>query len=366
MLAGEDGTTVPMAKIVAAGHEGQRARLYAMTLGVDELAQRRGLTAIFVTVTLPAAWHPSPAVGRRTWTPDRSPNMADAALRRTWARFRARLAAGGVPTLGLRVWEPHQDGCPHLHALLYVEPGQVAEVDAELQAVCPEPRPGERIASKLVIVDRARASPATYVAKYILKACSGTPAAADCEGGGDDDQLAHYERHRATASERQWRRFGWLGVHGVQRVWQRLLTTEELPEHAPDRVRAVWMALRGGRWADALEALGAIGPRGQGVGLAYETEIEHVDQETGEVTREPLTNRYGDPARRPAWITDLESGWQMPLARQKWTIERVDDQKSLDFNTFTVVQSCPRVVQGPGLRPVLWPPRTRVPTILRS
>ncbi|MFC7552318.1 replication endonuclease [Pseudoroseomonas wenyumeiae] len=48
--------------------------------------------------------------------------MADKELSRLWALFRARLDNAGISTLGMRVYEGHEDGCPHLHALLYVPP----------------------------------------------------------------------------------------------------------------------------------------------------------------------------------------------------------------------------------------------------
>ena len=335
VLAGPDGASVPMAEVVASGQAAQLARMYAMVLGVDEIAQRRGLAAVFITVTLPPEWHPNPKEGKgeRTLTADRTPKKADEALRERWARFRALLADRHVRTLGLRVWEPHQDGCPHMHALLYVRPDQIETVDDALIGVCPEPRGGERIASTFEIIDRTRATPATYVMKYILKAVAQAPGDADrLPGAGEDDQLLHYERHRAVASERGWRRYGWLGVHGVQRVWQRLLTTKELPADAPGSVQAAWAALHAGRWADALEALGAVGPRAEGVRLAYE------ETET----------RYGDTARRPVAVVDLASGWTMPLARQGWTVEKVLTKAETENRRLTVVMSCPRSEESEG------------------
>jgi hypothetical protein len=365
VLTGADGTAVPMSKVIAGSHDAQKARLYAMTLGVDELAQRRGLTPIFITITLPPEWHPSPAKGDRSWTPDRAPHLADDALRRAWARLRALLADRDIATLGLRVWEPHRDGCPHAHALLYVEPEQVGTVDEALRSVCPEPvqppldsegKP-RRVASQLVIVDRTRASPATYVAKYILKTCAGAPddaqrTGAEREGDDTDDQLAHYERHRATASERGWRRFGWLGVHGVQRVWQRLLTTKDLPQDAPARVRMAWYALQDGRWADALEALGAVGPRGEGVRLAYAEDEEDMDPDTGEITRRPLLTAYGEPARKPVAVEDKATGWRMPLTRQPWTIARAEGENPNENNAPTVAESFPSDTAAQGTRAV--------------
>lgn len=123
VLRWEDGTEASLADVQRASGEAQVARLYAMLRGLDDLAVREGRgTAIMITLTLPPEWHPSPAVGERTWTPERSPEHADRDLQKRWARLRALLHAAGLPPLGLRVVEPHRDGCPHLHALLYLPP----------------------------------------------------------------------------------------------------------------------------------------------------------------------------------------------------------------------------------------------------
>jgi hypothetical protein len=157
------GEPVPVATLRAAGEAGRLHRLGAMCRGLDEIAERDGLTPIMVTLTLPPEWHPAPSMGRRTWTPDRGPEATDDALRHRWQRLRARLATAKVRLLGIRVWEPHQDGCPHAHALLYVQPHQIEVVDRHLRAVCPEPVAGQRVASDLVVVDRNRARGSTYL-----------------------------------------------------------------------------------------------------------------------------------------------------------------------------------------------------------
>ncbi len=300
-----------------------------MTRGMDELAEREGLTPIMVTLTLPPEWHPAPAVGRRSWTIDRSPQATDDALRALWKLFGSRLAKGMIDPLGLRVWEPHRDGCPHAHALLYVRDDQIAEVDRHLRAVCPDTVPGRRVASDLTVVDRTRARGSTYLTSYLTNALYA--------GGGCEDS----DRMRATAGERGWRRYGFLGVHGVQKVWQRVLTaTDAEVAAAPARMREAHAALKAGRWADALEAMGARRRRGAGrLRLGYETET--VDQETGEIL--PLVDRYGTPCRRAAWLTDTEvPAWRLPLGRGG-TIERVSGtQKVKNFKGVGVSESFPR------------------------
>lgn len=216
-------------------------RLGAMTAALDKVAGRMGLAPIFVTLTLPPRWHPNPIKGRRSWTPNLSPRVADDAMRQTWSAFRARLAKRTrrqpfkIDTLGLRVWEPHEDGCSHVHALLYVQPEHIPHVDRHLLAVCPEPadpprdpETGEprRVASKLVIIDRERSRGSTYVMKYLRKTVNRAPAADEAgpppEDGDDHLSGDHFDRTRAWASERRIRRYAVLGAHGVQKIWQRL------------------------------------------------------------------------------------------------------------------------------------------------
>ena len=341
-----------MSVIKKAASEAQMQRLGAMTAALDEVAERRGLVPIFLTLTLPPRWHPNPKMGRRTWTQDLSPRAADDAMRRVWMRFRARLAKSKIPSLGLRVWEPHEDGCPHIHALLYIKEEQIETVDRHLRAVCPDAAGARRrVASRLVVIDRTRARGATYVMKYLRKTVNS--AIAEDEGGqdplGEDDHLSgdHHDRTRAWASERRIRRYAILGAHGMQRIWQRLRTAgEDEMEGAPPRVIEAKAAMDDHRWADALEAIGAIrGEPGGRLRIGYETET--VDQTTGEVTA--MTNKYGEPTKRAAWVEDTETaGWKLAVGRGG-TIERVE-LKANDIKAVTVNDTFPRAAAAPSTR----------------
>ena len=320
VLRHQDGTTTPLKDVLDRAAAGSLARLGAVLHGLDDQAEAEGLVPVMVTLTLPPVWHPNPKQGRQSWTPDRAPEAADKALRLLWSRFRARLKKSDIQTLGLRVWEPHEDGCPHIHALLYLRPGlrhrtfdpitgmvlsertDVQEVDRHLRALCTEPVPPakgkdgkpKRVASDLTVIDRQQSKPTTYVTKYLRKAMSAGPG----DGIGQDQ----YDRHRATASERGWRRYAFLGVHGVQRAWQRLATVREREvASAPPQISDACAALAESRWADALVALGARAtadmPR---VRLLYEDRL----------------TVYGDTARRAvAVVSDDAPGWKLPLSR---------------------------------------------------
>ena len=268
VLLFEDGTQVPMWDVMESSRKARLATLYVQMLAVDDLAQRRAMVPVFITMTLPPRHHPNPKHGLPydglDWQDAPSPDETDAALADQWARFRTRLSTDRVPLLGPRVIEPHKDGCPHLHALLYAQSmNQAALMDEHLQAVCPEPIAGERIASKLEYIDRAKGSPATYIMKYLLKCLPAHEEAAEQADGtitdGDPDHLAHHAECQAWGSERRLRRFDWLGLHGLRTVWQRVRNiTEDEVAAAPDRMQKANAAMKAGAWGDALEALGAV------------------------------------------------------------------------------------------------------------
>lgn len=309
VLLFEDGTQVPLWSVMEASRRARLAALYVQTLGLDDLAQRRGLVPVFITMTLPPPHHPNPQHGLpyagMDWESAPSPADTDAALADTWQLFRARLAANDIDLLGLRVVEPHEDGCPHLHALLYPkDEAQAARMDHHLQALCPEPVEGERIASKLVHIDRDKASAASYVMRYLLKCLPVREEAAKHADGtitdGDPDHLAHHDEVQAWASERRLRRFAWLGMHGLRTVWQRVRgMTEDEVAAAPDSVQRAARAMHAGEWGDAMEALGVIR-----ADKAERPRLDYIAKKNG----------YGEDVKRADGVA--LGDWRIPLRRR--------------------------------------------------
>ena len=341
VMVGDDGTTIPMRDVMDASATGALSRACAMLLGVDEIATRKGMASIFITITLPAEYHPNPARGACSWRPEYGPKKADAALAAIWRRFRARLQKKGIMILGMRVIEGHADGTPHLHAILYVDPLHIAMVDRILQEIRPEPVSGARVATTLVVIDRARGRATTYIMKALLGAFNVAPTRAIRDRRVDADartEIGHllgirgsaltdqddddFGRHRALASERGWRRFQMLGVHGIQRVWQAIFTMKSIPDGAPQRIRECHRAMRERRWGDAILALGALRhDNGGRVRLGY-----------GQ--RE---SRYGEMRTVPAHILDESSGWTMPIRRQEWKIQRRPKEIAENQNTKAII-----------------------------
>lgn len=90
---------------------------------------------LFLMLTVPSCMHPL-RTGPDGWqvNPEydgvSTPRDAQAFLTMEWARVRSRLKRTGAKSWGIRVVEPHFDGVPHWHALMWVEGGQMPLADA--------------------------------------------------------------------------------------------------------------------------------------------------------------------------------------------------------------------------------------------
>lgn len=299
VLVTASGRTVSMSDVMNSSKKAALARVYAVVKGMDEVAQRDGWAAAFLTLTLPPEYHPNPSQGGQRYDPKLSPRKADSALSKLVVRLRARMAKAGIPTFGIRIYEPHQDGCPHSHILAYMPDDDVDRVDAILRDLRPEPIEGRRVATRCERIDRGRASPTTYAFKYLMKSMNVRPGTDVGDDDRDDgDHLSHHDRVRAWASERCIRRWGLWGTHGIQRAWQTLYQRAEMPDGTPEQVTDAWRAIHEGRQADALDSMGAV--RGSGharVRLAYEDAV----------------TAYGDTRKKAVALTLSGTDWTMPL-----------------------------------------------------
>lgn len=164
----------------------RRAELMVRTRGFETCATNAGHMGIFLTFTTPSRFHaryedgtPNPRYQGGT------PDDAQKWLRKNWARIRAALDRKGIKLYGMRIAEPHHDGTPHWHFLLFLP----AEKRAALEEICrrymladdgDEPGAQEH-RFKLVEIDPAKGSATGYIAKYIAKNIDGFQVGEDLE-----------------------------------------------------------------------------------------------------------------------------------------------------------------------------------------
>ncbi|WP_434663838.1 replication endonuclease [Aeromonas sp. NJAU223] len=112
-----------------ANPEIRRHELMVRMRGFEDMAQEQGKLGLFLTLTAPSsyhAWRQGSKDKAKTYQNEKfngaCPTETNRLLCKQWARFRAALAREGIMAFGFRVVEPHHDGTPHWHCLLFINP----------------------------------------------------------------------------------------------------------------------------------------------------------------------------------------------------------------------------------------------------
>ena len=178
-VVNEAGQVMTLADIAARSVSNKairRGELMTRISGCEAWANANGLVGLFTTNTLPSRFHSNLHGGGKNPKYDGSlPDAGQKWLCAVWARLRAQLARDGVPLVGFRVVEPHHDGCPHWHMLLWCKPEHVDTVSDTMRRYWLQDSGDEAGADKyrVNIKEMVQGQAAGYVAKYIAKNIDG-------------------------------------------------------------------------------------------------------------------------------------------------------------------------------------------------
>ena len=168
--AGQVMTLQDVAKLSVSNKSIRRGELMTRIRGCEEWADANGLVGLFTTNTLPSRFHSQKhGGGKNRKYKGASPAEGQAWLCKQWAQLRAKLSRDGVGLVGFRVAEPHHDGCPHWHMLLWCKPEDRFKVEAMMiRYWLIEPEDGA-VKNRVKIIPMLKGMAAGYVAKYIAK-----------------------------------------------------------------------------------------------------------------------------------------------------------------------------------------------------
>ncbi|HHL2822266.1 TPA: replication endonuclease [Citrobacter murliniae] len=219
-LVDEDGNVSSLEEMINKSTSNpaiRRHELMARMAGVELVAQQRGDVGIFLTITCPSKYHSNIQSGHHNGKWNHSTvAQAQRYLCRVWSRATAKLKREELRPYGFRVAEPHHDGTPHWHALLFMPKAEVKATVAILRAYfIAEDRDelgrntGARFKSKKM--DPSKGSATAYIAKYISKNIDGHALAGelDDETGRPLNETAKYAM--AWASLHRIRQFQPIG-----------------------------------------------------------------------------------------------------------------------------------------------------------
>lgn len=238
-----------------------RHELMVRMRGFEDMANEMGLVGMFYTLTAPSRYHATHVHSgkRNDKYCNASPRKTQKYLCNVWSRVRAKWGREGIRTFGFRVAEPHHDGTPHWHLLLFLRPEEVELVteifhEYALQVDGSEPGAAQyRFTAKPI--DEEFGSATGYIAKYISKNIDGygMDGEFDHESGKPVKEMA--KRVRAWASRWSIRQFQQIGGAPVS-TWRELrrLGSRELVLHP--ELEAARAAADASDWSGYVNAQG--------------------------------------------------------------------------------------------------------------
>ena len=215
--AGQSYSLADLALLGQANPVNRRNELMVRIRGAEEYAVKQGDSSRFVTITCPSKYHVFSGSRRNSKYGGYSPRAAIQYLNKVWAKVRAKLNRLDVHFYGLKVVEPHHDGCPHWHVLLFGKCDALDQFDSVCSDYALREDGDEKGAAKnrylSVKIDPLKGSAAGYVAKYISKNVDGFAVGDDFEANAPADQTA--KSVSAWASIWGIRQFSFIGFPSV-------------------------------------------------------------------------------------------------------------------------------------------------------
>ncbi len=212
-----------------ANPKNRRSEMMARISGSEIYANNIRYSALFITITCPSRMHAT--LSKSGWQnpayDGTTPAEAQKYLCRVWAKSRASLKRKNIGYFGLRVAEPHQDGTPHWHLLVFVEDKYKKCLQEIIKKYALQDSPNEpgaeryRFQSKSI--DSRKASATGYIAKYISKNIDGYGIESDLNGNKIDETCKRVDAWSSVWGIRQFQFFG-LPKIGIWRELRKIKT----------------------------------------------------------------------------------------------------------------------------------------------
>ena len=236
----------------------RRAELMTRMRGFEDAANAEPdrYTGILFSLTCPSKYHVAYESGRKNPKFGKfSPRQAQEYLMKLWARTRSAWDREGIHPFGMRVVEPHHDGTPHWHLMLFIPRELTDEAIRIFRGFALAEDGGEPGAAQRRLdvkrIDPEKGSATGYIAKYIAKNIDGFMVGEDSYGR---DAIVSALRIEAWASLWGIRQFQQIGGPSVS-VYRELRRMERQADEKLEKIR---FAADAGNWAEYIDLMGGV------------------------------------------------------------------------------------------------------------
>lgn len=287
--------------------------------GFEKLAQDWGHEWAFWTLTCPSKMHRKIRLKHGQSTNNlkhdgTTPKAAQRYLCQLWSKVRAKFKRQAIEVYGFRIAEPHQDGTPHWHILVFEEGKklkQATEIMRDYAMRVDGTEAGAEIARFKVTYGNGQGSPAGYIAKYITKSI---PTEGDnFDLFGDPDWQNKGKRAEAWAriwGIRQFQQIGGAPV-GLWRELRRLKANSKMVKKH-ELLRAFFQSADEGRWSDFVKLY-----RQHGLKPLKEAFTNRYEEKTEKVIG--IIGEFGKIITRiHRWVIDFALGKKERKQKGQW------------------------------------------------
>ena len=339
---GDVYTLAELADLSTSNPENRRHELMVRMKGFEWVADNSGHIGEFITLTCPSKYHPSSGNRPNPKYEGYTPKEANDYLTyKVWAGVRRDLDKQGLQVYGFRVVEPHHDGCPHWHLMLFMRQEDRAKIKSIITKHAMAENPEEKGAAvhrcKFVRIDPSKGSAAGYIAKYVAKNIDGEGVENDLYGKDAKTSAQRITEWAGTWSIRQFQQVGGPSVT----VWRELrrLTEKGLDdwdevleaigdEKTPRAIRWARMAADVSNWGVYVMLQGGalVSFRDRPIQLLkMAVPLGEGDLKVNPITGEEITEKtgvYGDLVKK---VKGLVSGGCLVISRSfRWVVRPIE------------------------------------------
>ncbi|MEK6305828.1 MAG: replication endonuclease [Pantoea dispersa] len=305
----------------------RRCELMTRIRGFENICNAMGFVGDFYTLTAPSRYHATIKTGHRNrkWN-GASPADTQRYLCSVWQKIRAKLHRDEIRIFGIRVAEPHHDGTPHWHMLMFMRPEDVDQVRQTIRDYAYQEDSRELTSDKArkarfhaEAIDPEKGSATGYVAKYISKNIDGYALDGEIDDESGKELKETAPAVSAWAARWHIRQFQFVGGAPVT-VYRELrrMADSETAHGLSVEFAAAHDAADAGDWAGYVNAQG--GPFVRRDELAVRTWYQASED----------VNEYGEETVRIKGVFATEVGEDTPILTRlaQW---KIVPKRAVDF-----------------------------------